>query len=255
MSGIGGSMAAIMQPTYLPWIGYFDLIDTVDQFVFLDDAQVLKRSWGVRNRILAQQGETYLTVPLSGHRHGEGSAFVDALIDPQQHWQKTHLATIRHAYSKAPHFAEVFASLETLFSAGHATIGALNEEFIRTTARRIGIATPFLKSSQLDGTDGRKDDRLLSICRTIGAETYIAAPGSAAYIEQEREGGAFAGSGIAVVYHQFIHPVYPQRQAGFVGHMSIVDLLMNCGYASALEIIRSGRRPMLASSDLRESVA
>ena len=255
MSGGAGTIAAIMQPTYLPWIGYFDLIDTADHFVFLDDAQVLKRSWGVRNRILGQNGEAFLTVPLSGHRHGEGSAFVDTLIDWGQHWGKTHLATIRHAYAKAPHFAEVIASLEALISAGHATIAALNEDFICTTARRIGITTPFLRSSQLEGTDGRKDDRLLSICRAIGADTYLAAPGSAAYIEQEQEGGAFAGSGVEIRYHHFHHPVYPQRQNGFVSHMSIVDLLMNCGYASALEIIRSGRRPMLAPAELRKITA
>jgi hypothetical protein len=249
------TIAAIMQPTYLPWIGYFDLIDSADHFVFLDDAQVLKRSWGVRNCILTQNGETFLTVPLCGHTHGEGSAFVDTMVDPAQNWAKTHLATIRHAYAKAPHFAEVFADLEALLAAGHATIGALNEDFISSTARRIGITTPFLKSSQLEGTEGRKDDRLVSICRTIGADTYLSAPGSAVYIEQDQEGGAFAGSGVDIFYHDFAHPVYPQRQDGFVSHMSIVDLLMNCGYASALEIIRSGRRPMLAPSEMRERIA
>jgi hypothetical protein len=251
----GEKIAAIMQPTYLPWIGYFDLVDCTDTFVFLDDAQVLKRSWGVRNRILAQHGETFLTVPLSGHKHGEGSAFADTRIDSEQQWAKTHLATIRHAYVKAPHFAEVFADLETLLLAGHSTIGALNEDFIGATARRIGITTPFVKSSQLPGTEGRKDDRLLAICRAIAADAYLAAPGSAAYIEQELEGGAFAGSGVAIGYHNFVHPVYPQRQDEFVSHMSIVDLLMNCGYGSALEIIRSGRRPMLTPSELRKSMA
>ena len=255
MADAAGTVAAIMQPTYLPWIGYFDLIDSADTFVFLDDAQVLKRSWGVRNRILAQNGETFLTVPLSGHTHGEGSAFVDTRIDSSQQWAKSHLATIRHAYAKAPHFAEVFASLEAVLLAGHATIGALNEDFICTTARRIGITTPFLKSSLLEGVEGRKDDRLLAICRSIGADTYLAAPGSAAYIEQEQEGGTFAGSGVSILYHNYSHPAYPQRQKGFVSHMSIVDLLMNCGYDSVLEIIRSGRRPMHTSSELRKSMA
>jgi hypothetical protein len=248
-------IAAIMQPTYLPWIGYFDLVDCADTFVFLDDVQVLKRSWGVRNRILAHTGETFLTVPLSGHRHGEGSAFVDTRIDTDQQWAKAHLATIRHAYSKAPHFAEVFTDVEALLLAGHSTIGGLNEDFICTTARRIGITTPFLKSSQLEAVGGRKDDRLVSICRSIGAGTYLSAPGSAAYIEQEQEGGAFAGSGVSILYHHYAHPVYPQLRDEFVSHMSIVDLLMNCGYASALELIRSGRSPMRTPSEMRESIA
>lgn len=255
MANAPGLTAAIMQPTYLPWMGYFDLIDRVDAFVFLDDAQVLKRSWGVRNRILGQNGEAFLTVPLAGHRHGEGSPFVATRIDSSQDWAKTHLATVRHAYAKAPHFAEVFAQLEAMLLADHPTIGALNEAFISTTARRIGIATPFLKSSELDGVVGRKDDKLVSICRVLGADTYLSAPGSAAYIELDQEGGAFAGSGVAILYQNFSHPVYPQGQGEFVSHMSIVDLLMNCGFDAALEIIRSGRRPMLSSSELKESLA
>ena len=114
---------------------------------------------------------------------------------------------------------------------------------------------PLRKSSGLDGVEGRKDDRLVSICKALGANAYLSAPGSAAYIEQDREGGAFAESGIALRYHHFEHPTYPQRREGFISHMSIVDLLMNCGYASALDVIKSGRCPPLSSAQLRESVA
>lgn len=255
MSEETGQTAAIMQPTYLPWIGYFDLIDAVDRFVFLDDAQVLKRSWGVRNRIRSQNGEAFLTVPLSGHTHGEGSAFVNTRIDREQLWAKTHLATVRHAYAKAPHFAEVFANLEALLAGGHETIGALNEDFIVTTARHMGITTPFLKASQLPAGEGRKDDRLVSICRAIGAESYLAVPGSAGYIEQAQEGGAFAESGIKIAYQNYIHPVYRQRSDEFVSHMSVIDLLMFYGYAAALDVIRSGRRPAMTSAEIREAVA
>lgn len=248
-------IAAIMQPTYLPWIGYFDLIDSVDQFVFLDDAQVLKRSWGVRNRIVGTNGETFLTVPLSGHSQAADCAFTNTAVEAGDKWRKSHLSTIRHAYSKAPHFAEVFARMEALMAAGHTTIGALNKAFIRSTAEQIGITTPFLESSRLAGIDGRKDHRLLAICKASGAETYLAAPGSAAYIEQEHESGAFAGSGVALRYHNFAHPVYPQAGKPFASHLSIVDLLMGCGYDTALEIIRSGRRAMLTSAQLQEVLA
>lgn len=242
-------IAAIMQPTYLPWIGYFDMIDQSDMFVFLDDAQVLKRSWGVRNRIIAQNGETFLTVPLSGHKHGEGSAFVDTAVDQTQQWAKKHLATIRHGYAKAPHFADVFAELETILSGDHATIGALNQAFIVATAKRLGIETPFSQSSQMDGIDGRKDDRLLAICRKIGADTYLAAPGSATYIEGD---GAFAGTDVALRYHHYDHPTYEQVGDDFTSHMSIVDLLMNVGYDDGLELIRSGRLRPLTSAEMKD---
>ncbi|WP_172970199.1 WbqC family protein [Erythrobacter sp. THAF29] len=244
-----------MQPTYLPWIGYFDLIDTVDHFVFLDDAQVLKRSWGVRNRIIGQNGEAFLTVPLTGHSQIGENTFANTAIDPNPKWRKTHLATIRHTYGKAPYFSEVFPQIEELMSAEHATIGALNMAFIRSTAERLGIETPFNRSSQLEGAEGRKDDRLLAICRVIGADSYLAAQGSAGYIERDNEAGAFAGSGVALWYHNFAHPEYRQAGERFTSHMSIIDLLMNCGYASALEIIRSGRREKLTSAEMKKELA
>ena len=248
-------ISAIMQPTFLPWIGYFDLIDRVDCFVFFDDAQVLKRSWGVRNRILGAQGESFLTVPLVGHSQNADCSFASTAIDPAPKWRRSHLSSIRHAYAKAPFFPAVFEVLEQLYAADHVTIGALNMAFIETAARRMGIETPFARSSQLSGVEGRKDHRLLSICEAVGAETYLSAQGSAAYIEQDREGGAFAGSGVSLRYHNFAHPLYPQAGDDFVSHMSIVDMLMHCGFGSTLEIIRSGRRQELTSAQLTKIAA
>lgn len=246
-------IAAIMQPTYLPWMGYFDLIDSVDTFVFLDDVQVIKRSWGVRNRIAGQGDGLFLTVPLSGHKHGEGSPFTTTGIDYGQNWTKSHLSSIRHTYSKAPHFEEVFAKLEAILSIEHASIGSLNQAFIIDTASSMGTDTRFLCASELEEVSGRKDDRLLSICRTIGADRYLSALGSADYIEQSAPGGAFGGSGIDLVYHNFIHPQYVQHSDDFTSHLSIVDLLMNCGYDEGREIIRSGRQMPLSSAQVREA--
>lgn len=245
-------IAAIMQPTYLSWIGYFDLIDQVDRFVFLDDAQVLKRSWGVRNRVLGSNGEAFLTVPLVGHSQKADCSFVNTAVDTNPKWRRTHLATVEHAYAKTPFFDEVFEALKALLSGEHETIGALNRAFIEDTARRIGIATELCASSDMEGLEGAKDARLVSICEAIGAQTYLSAQGSAAYIEQEHEGGAFAGSPVALRYHQYAHPTYAQNSDEFVSHMSIVDMLMHTGYEAALELIRSGRRPMLTSAELKE---
>ncbi|BDI60598.1 WbqC family protein [Qipengyuania nanhaisediminis] len=248
-------IAAIMQPTFLPWIGYFDLIDRVDSFVFFDDAQVLKRSWAVRNRILTQNGETFLTVPLIGHSQNAVCTFANTAIDPAPKWRRTHLASIRHAYAKAPFFEPVFAMVEEWLNADHVTIGALNMAFIRTVSERIGIETQFVQSSALAGISGAKDARLLAICRAIGADTYLAAQGSAAYIEADRPSGAFARSDVALYYHNYAHPIYPQRQDVFTSHMSVIDLLMNCGFGSALDLIRSGRRERLAGHQLKDLAA
>ena len=245
-------ITAIMQPTFLPWIGYFDLIDMVDAFAFFDDAQVLKRSWGVRNRILTQNGEKFLTVPLQGHSQNANCTFTNTAINSDRKWRDTQLSTLRHAYAKAPHFSEVMVQLETLFASDHATIGALNMAFISQTARAIGIETDFPTTSGLEGIEGRKDARLLSICQALGADTYLSAQGSSSYIEKEQESGAFYGESVSLRYHNFEHPQYPQLGDGFVSHMSIVDLLMNCGYDQALDIIRSGRRNMLTSREMKD---
>ncbi len=248
-------ICAIMQPTYLPWIGYFDLVDRVDKFVFLDDAKVSKQSWGVRNRIRTAQGELYLTVPLKNYRDHEARLFTNTEIDYGRGWTGKHLKTIAQAYAKAPHFAEVFADLEALLGESYPAIGDLNISAIRRFSERIGIATDFFRASRLAGTPGQKDGRLVAICRAVGASRYLSPQGSAVYIEKERPGGAFPEAGIALDYHNFAHPVYPQRGSDFLSHMAIVDLLMNCGYAAALGIIRSGRRDAIPFMEFRRTLA
>ena len=248
-------LCAIMQPTYLPWMGYFDLIDRVDRFVFLDDAKVSKQSWGVRNRIPMHQGELYLTVPLRNYHDHTARAFTNTQIDYHGDWAGKHLKTIAQVYGKAHHFSTVFSDLKALLSTHYDTIGDLNMLLIEHFATRIGIRTEFFRSSALPEAKGQKDERLVAICHAVGAGEYLSPQGSAIYIEKERPGGAIAAAGIVLWYHNFEHPKYPQRGAGFLSHMAIIDLLMNCGYESALEIIRSGRREMLGFMKFRETLA
>ena len=248
-------ICAIMQPTYLPWAGYFDLVDRVDRFVFLDDVQVPGRSWAVRNRILLAGAEHYLTVPLRKVRERAERLFSNTPIDYEQDWPARHLKTIRQAYSKAPFFEPVFADLAGLLARRYATIGELNITLIHALCGRIGIEDRFCRASQIPGVSGGKDVRLAAICRALGATAYLSAQGSAAYIEMERPAGAFPAAGVELYYHHFAHPEYPQRGAGFVSHLSVVDLLMNCGYADALGVVRSGRREMIPAAEFRRLMA
>lgn len=247
-------LCAIMQPTYLSWAGYFDLMDRVHRFVFLDDAKVSKQSWQVRNRIRTQQGELYLTVPLKHYRDHEERLSTNTEVDYERDWASKHLKTFTQVYSKAPHFAPVFADLKALLQQRYAAIGDLNMAVIRMLATRIGVSTELFRSSELPDTLGRRDDRLVSICRAIGAKQYLSPQGSAVYIERDRPGGAFPAAGIGLYYHHFVHPEYPQCWAPFVSHMSVVDLIMNCGYAQALTIIRSGRREMIPYAEFRKTL-
>lgn len=243
-----------MQPTYLPWLGYFDLIDSSDCFVFLDDVKVGLQTWGVRNRIRTQQGERYLTVPIRHDRHRSEMLFTNTQIDYAKNWAATHLKSIAQAYSKSPHFDAVFPDFEALLTPRHDTIGDLNRSVIEALASKMGIRARFERSSALPATPGAKDERLVSICRVLGAGSYISPQGSADYIEAATPGGAFASGGVELYYHHFVHPEYPQRGPGFASHMAVVDLLMNCGYEQALQIVRSGRRAMIPAAEFRRDL-
>ena len=233
---------AIMQPTYLPWLGYFDMIDQVDEFVLLDDVQVVKRSWGVRNRIKTAQGELMLSIPTSKERPRRERLYSNTRVNDDHPWMDKHLRSVEQAYGKAPFFEEVIRDYEQLLRGHDRRLGRLNGRIIRWIAEKIGIQTAISRASDLPEIDGRKDRRLVAICRKKGADSYLSAQGSAAYIEAERPGGAFGLHGIELYYHHYDHPVYPQLYGNFLPSMCVLDLLFNCGYSDALGVIRKGRR-------------
>lgn len=235
-------MIAIMQPTYMPWIGYFSMIDKVDEFVFLDMVQLSGRSWQVRNKIKLNGAEKLLTIPVRKDKPRE-----ERLINQCQYmgeeWKRSHLDTVKTAYGKAPYFSQVFPFLCTLYTPKAESIGAFNCRLIREIAEKIGICTPFISAFELMGKAQEKKDSLLAaICERRSADCYLSAPGSAAYIEKDSPGGAFAKKGIRLSYHHYIHPQYRQAGNAFISHIGIYDLLFNEGFERALPIIRSGNR-------------
>lgn len=226
---------AIMQPTYLPWMGYFDLIDSCDTFVFLDCVQFDKRSWQQRNRIKSAGGELLLTVPVLVKNRRE-QKIRDAQIDRTRGFAAQHLSSLRHAYSKAPHYAPHADALAAILGKDHLLLADLNIELIEFLSAALGVRTGTLRSSTLPA-QGSKVERLLSICEELGADHYLSAAGSRAYIEQNN---LFLKHGMRVTYQEYAHPVYRQEHGEFLSHLSVVDLLFNEGPA-ALSILRSGR--------------
>ena len=243
-----------MQPTYLPWLGYFDMIDQVDTFVFFDDVQLVKRSWGVRNRIKTANGELMLTVPVKKTKSRDETLYSNAKINYEEKWISKHLNSIKRAYSKSKYFSEIFPVLENLISVKYNSIADLNITIIKSIASKLGISTNFLRSSELEGIEGTKDERLVSVCKKIKADYYLSARGSAEYIEKNTPGGAFGKSGIKLYYHNYEHPQYNQLFGEFIPFMSVVDLIFNEGFEKGLEIIRSGRREPLGYLDFRKSM-
>lgn len=233
---------AIMQPTYIPWIGYFGLIDSVDEFVFLDDVKLEKSSWQVRNRIKTAQGEIYLTIPVKNTKSRLELTIGEAVINDKEPWRKKHLKSIMFAYRKARYFEEVYQFLENIINDRTVTfLRDFNIKIIKSISDKIGINTSFKISSELK-SKGAKDYRLVSICREIKCKDYISPQGSAAYLEKNTPCGAFGESEISLYYFNYKHPVYHQLYGSFIPYMSIVDLLFNEGFEHSLNIIRKGEK-------------
>jgi hypothetical protein len=243
---------AIMQPTYLPWLGYFDLIDQVDIFVFLDDVQLVKRSWQTRNRIKTAQGELYLTIPVRNGKKRNETLICDALIAEDEPWKEKHVKSIESAYRKAPCFSLVFPFIKEMIFNQEKNISDYNIHIIKQIAAKIGLMTEFIRSSALRGINGKKDARLVSICKQVDCCEYLAVQGSAAYIESESAGGEFTKNDIRLFYHNYEHPAYDQVNGEFIGFMSVIDLLFNHGFGHALTIIRKGRKPVIDSPAFRK---
>lgn len=222
--------AAIMQPTYLPYLGYFHLIAASDVFVFLDDVQFARRSWQARNRILGAGGEVMLTVPV---KKAERETLVrDIEISEAEPWREKHLASIRHAYASRPGFDQGFPFLErTLGATGR--LADLNASLIQAAAQQLGLESTFVRASDL-GCAGHRSDHLLAICRAVGATEYLSPMGSSDYMAED---GVFAAAGYPARFQGFVEIPYPQGRDGFVPYMAFVDALMNLGWSGLADLI------------------
>lgn len=242
-------ICAIMQPTYIPWIGYFDIIDKVDEFIFYDNVQLTKRSWQVRNKIKGVNGEIWLTIPISKTKDRDETLIQNAILNKNENWINNHLKSIEFNYKKAKHFHEVYEFLKPMYFNSN-FLGEFNIAFIKSISKIIGIKTKFLNSSDLKGISGKKDDRLVQICKTINSTSYLSPQGSASYINENVFGGLFVKNNISLFYHDYNHPKYKQLYKTFIPYIGIFDLLFNEGFSNSLEIIREGRKNNIYYTDL-----
>ncbi len=235
-------VAAIMQPTYIPWLGYFSMIDQVDCFVILDSVQLVKRSWQVRNKIKENGKEVLLTIPILKTKSRDELLIKDA-IALDDNWKIRHFERIKQSYKKAEYYEEILEWLKVYYEDdSECSLSNFTSKLIIDISRKIGIDTEILKSSQIKNIHGKKDNLLVNICKKIGAEEYLSAEGSAIYIEKDEPGGEFKKNGIGLKYQNYDHPVYKQIGNKFISHIGIYDLLFNYGFDNSLNIIRSGQR-------------
>jgi len=214
-------ICAIHQPQYLPWLGYFDKMDKADVFVFYDDTQFKKNEWQNRNKIKTAQGWQWLTVPVL---HDFGQEIRQVQVNSNVDWARKHLNALISNYSRAAHFAAHREFLEDAFARKWTHLVDVNLHFIQYVMEQLGIQKRTLRSSEL-GVTGVATEALIGICKRVGADTYLSGVGGRDYLDERR----FAEEHIGLVYQEFNHPIYPQRYGEFVSHLSIVDLLFNCG--------------------------
>ena len=214
---------AIMQPTYLPWLGYFDLIRRSDVFVLYNSVQFDKRSWQQRNRIRNKAGELMLTVPVKTKGDFE-QKIADVLLDNPKAALHKHLKTIQQSYAKAPNFARFMPGLEEVYGRGFLRLQDLNFALIKFGMEALHLKTEVVFSSELE-TGGTKVEGLLNICKKLGATAYLSPQGSRTYIE---ENNLFPENRIALRYHEYEHPHYQQlNYSDFISHLSFIDYLFN----------------------------
>ncbi len=216
---------AIVQPSYIPWRGYFHLIQKSDVFVFYDDVQYDKHGWRNRNRIKTANGPVWLTIPVAHkgnvvqHRH-----INEIPIVWDQSWNSKHWATIRLSYGKAPHFKRYEGLLAGFYAQRPALLADFTIELTIALARELGLKTKFVRSSALSAK-GEKTERLIAILRELGADHYVSGPSAKDYIEDE----LFRAAGIGLEYMTYDYPAYEQLHPPFEAQVSILDLLFSAG--------------------------
>ena len=242
---------AICQPTYLPWLGYFDLIDQVDTFVVLDSVQFEKRSWQQRNRIKTPSGLSWLTIPVAVRGRFHQSISDVVICDPR--FPQKHLRTLEANYARTEFFHAEFSGLSALLSncAEGVPLAELNLSLIRWFAKLLGIHTRLILASSL-AQEGKRTQLLANICQKLGATQYLSPIGSAEYLLSEMD--FFAAVNAEVLFHTYVHPEYKQLFPPFVPYASTIDLIFNEG-DRAMEIIRSGRNQSFSAQAVAARLA
>jgi len=216
----------ILQPGYLPWLGFFEQVHRCDIFVFYDDVQFDKNSWRNRNRIKTPDGPLWLTVPVS-HRGHTSQTLLETKIAENERWPRKHLNSLKTHYGKAPYWDRYSEGLTEIYGQEWALLVDLDIALTMYLLQELGIATRILRSSEL-GIAGDKTDRLVAICSALKADTFYEGAAGRDYIEAEK----FDRAGIALEYQDYQHPIYPQLYGEFIPYLSVIDLMFNCGEES-----------------------
>lgn len=216
---------AILQSNYIPWKGYFDLINMVNEFILYDDVQYTRRDWRNRNKIKTSNGLIWLTIPVQVK--GKYYQKINEVKVSDLSWAKKHWHTIKHNYSKAKYFKDYKDIFESLYlSCSKETyLSQINYIFIREINNLLGIKTKIRWSSEFRLVEG-KNERLIEICKQCNANVYLSGPAAKTYLDEK----LFNQEGIQVEWMDYCgYPEYNQLYPPFEHGVSIIDLIFNEG--------------------------
>tara|TARA_B100000678_G_C18200945_1_gene499423 strand:- start:323 stop:1027 length:705 start_codon:yes stop_codon:yes gene_type:complete len=225
-------IVAIHQPEYLPWLGFFKKMMNVELFVFLDDVQFRKKGWQNRNRIRINDGTTMLSIPVHTHSYPKIN---EVTIDNEKNWSIRHKKSILYNYARAPYFDEIKDFIESIFEKKFQYLVDLNTEIIKFIMNELEIKSKIVFSSELE-ISKKGSDRVLDICKAVGADHYIT---GTFWAESNLRVEEFKKSNIDVEFQKFQHPIYKQIHGEFIPEMSIIDLLFNEGRKEAKKILQN----------------
>ena len=212
---------AIMQPYFLPYLGYYALLNAVDKFVLYDDVNFINRGWINRNRILVGGKEHLFTVLLQNA--SQNKLIHEVKLSPDAAWRKKLLKTISQSYRKAPQYKTVFPLLEDIINDSSEDIASYCYQSLTKTADHLSIKTEIVPSSRHYGNAALKgQDRILDICRQEKADHYINPINGQELYDKTR----FKEYGITLSFIKAKPRIYPQFKNEFVPWLSVVDALM-----------------------------
>jgi WbqC-like protein len=223
--------AAIVQSSYIPWKGYFDLIRSVDAFILLDNVQFTRRDWRSRNRIKTRHGLAWLSIPV--HTRGRYTQLIQDTTTSDPHWGRRHWQTIQANYAKAPYFDRYADRLAVLYEHPSTHLSEINHAFITPICDVLGITTPITWSSEY-ATRHAPSERLIDLCLAVGATEYLSGPSAANYLDI----AAFEAAGVAVQFADYSgYAEYLQLHGPFEHSVSVLDLLF-CTGPRALDFMK-----------------
>ena len=215
---------AILQSNYLPWKGVFDIINSVDVFVFLEDVQYTEHDWRNRNKILTSNGPSWITVPIkSSDRRGQ--LIYQAEICDKYNWQKKHFNSFQTNYGKAPCYKEYKWIIEEIYlNKKWKNLSKMNIYITKLISNILGIKTDFINSLELK-CKGKKDNKVINICKKLGADYYLSGPAAKDYINPKK----FKDEKIILDYIDYKYLEYNQLYKPFTHFVTILDLIFNFG--------------------------